>query len=135
MEESIKKKQVEGGDREILYSKAIKAGTTSITAKYGDQEVSCIVRCNWDWTWYNNAAARVEQPHCFLFLFQEALPPKQEGNTPQTGQGDHGINQTAEQRTGAAEQPGHQVKLKNSHQSPVYTTDDGQNQRNGIHRS
>lgn len=26
--------------------KAIKAGTTSITAKYGDQEVSCIVRCN-----------------------------------------------------------------------------------------
>ena len=25
--------------------KAIKAGTTSITAKYGDQEVSCIVRC------------------------------------------------------------------------------------------
>ena len=26
MEESIKKKQVEGGDREILYSKAIKAG-------------------------------------------------------------------------------------------------------------
>lgn len=25
--------------------KAIKSGTTSITAKYGDQEVSCIVRC------------------------------------------------------------------------------------------
>lgn len=26
--------------------KAIKSGTTSITAKYGDQEVSCIVRCS-----------------------------------------------------------------------------------------
>lgn len=26
--------------------KALKKGTTSITAKYGDQEVSCIVRCN-----------------------------------------------------------------------------------------
>ena len=26
--------------------KAIKYGTTSITAKYGDQEVSCIVRCS-----------------------------------------------------------------------------------------
>ena len=25
--------------------KAIKSGTTSITAKYGDQEVQCIVRC------------------------------------------------------------------------------------------
>ena len=27
--------------------KAIKSGTTSITAKYGDQEVSCIVRCSY----------------------------------------------------------------------------------------
>lgn len=26
--------------------KAVKSGTTSITAKYGDQEVSCIVRCS-----------------------------------------------------------------------------------------
>ena len=26
---------------------AVKGGTTSITAKYGDQEVSCIVRCSW----------------------------------------------------------------------------------------
>ena len=26
---------------------AVKNGTTSITAKYGDQEVSCIVRCVW----------------------------------------------------------------------------------------
>lgn len=26
---------------------AVKAGTTSITAKYGDQEVFCIVRCSW----------------------------------------------------------------------------------------
>jgi len=27
--------------------KAIKAGTTSVTAKYGDQEVKCMVRCIW----------------------------------------------------------------------------------------
>ena len=27
--------------------KALKAGTTSITAKYGDQEVKCMVRCIW----------------------------------------------------------------------------------------
>ena len=26
---------------------AVKEGTTSITAKYGDQEVQCIVRCVW----------------------------------------------------------------------------------------
>ena len=26
---------------------AIKEGTTSISAKYGDQEVNCIVRCIW----------------------------------------------------------------------------------------
>ena len=27
--------------------KAIKGGTTEITAKYGDQEVHCIIRCFW----------------------------------------------------------------------------------------
>ena len=66
------------------------------------------------------------------FPVRKRLFAEQEGNAPETGQPDDGINDPAEQGAGAAEEPGYQIKLENAYQPPVDTADDGQNQRKGI---
>lgn len=69
-----------------------------------------------------------------LFTFNDCLFAEKEGNTPQAGQCDYGINQPAEQGTCTAEKPGNQIKLKNTDEPPVEAADNCQNQSNGIHR-
>jgi len=75
----------------------------------------------------------VSELPCFLFPFDDVVPAKQERNAPQTCQAYKGIDQSAEQGTGAAKEPGNQIELKNSHKSPVETTDDSKDQGNCIH--
>ena len=68
-----------------------------------------------------------------LFTFHKRVLAKQEGNTPQTGEPNHGIDDPAEKGTLAAKKPGHKIKLENSNKTPVQTADYGQNQGYGIH--
>lgn len=68
----------------------------------------------------------------FLFSLNDLVSAKQEGNAPQTSKSDNGIDQSAEQRTGAAKQPGYQIKLENTYESPVQAADDRKNQSDRI---
>jgi hypothetical protein len=70
-----------------------------------------------------------------FFLFSLNVFPfaKQQGDTPKTGKTDQGKNDSADHGALSAEQPRNQVKLENTDQTPVQTSDDGKNQRNGIH--
>ena len=70
----------------------------------------------------------------FLFSLHDSVSAKQEGNAPQTGKSYDGIDQSAEQSTGAAKQPGNQVKLENTHQAPVQTANDRKYQSDRIHK-
>ena len=58
---------------------------------------------------------------------------EQKGRAPKTGQTNQCIDDPAEQRTLSTEEPGYQIELKKPHQSPVETTDDGQDQCDAIH--
>jgi hypothetical protein len=68
-----------------------------------------------------------------LFLSGQRMPAEKECGAPDACQSHNGVNQSAEQRTLAAKQPCYQIKLENTNQAPVQTSDDGKNQRNGIH--
>lgn len=67
------------------------------------------------------------------FSVQKPVSPKQERDRPQACQTHQCVNDPADDCSGAAEKPGHQIKLENSNQPPVDTSDNGQDQRNGIH--
>ena len=69
----------------------------------------------------------------FLFAVNNCSSAEQERNAPETCKTYHGEYQPAEQRTRASEEPGYQIELKKTHQSPVETTDDGQDQCDAIH--
>lgn len=60
---------------------------------------------------------------------------KQERDTPQSGETNNGIDDPTEKGTLSAEQPGNQVKLKNSNKPPVQASDNGKNQRQCIHKN
>lgn len=55
----------------------------------------------------------------FSVVIHGAAFPKQDGNTPKTGQANQCVDNAAEQAALSAEQPCNQVKLKNAHQTPV----------------
>lgn len=59
--------------------------------------------------------------------------PEQQRDAPDSRQADQNIDDAAENGSGAAEQPRHQVKLKQADQPPVQAADDGQHQRDLIH--
>ena len=69
----------------------------------------------------------------FLFTVNDGSSAKQKRNTPQTCQSDDCVNKAAEQGTLSAKQPGNQIELKNTNQSPVQTTDDRKNQCQRVH--
>lgn len=69
----------------------------------------------------------------FFALFLDCFSAEQKGDAPKTCQTNQGIHQATEQGKLASKEPGHQVKLKNADQTPVETTDNGQNQSDGIH--
>ena len=55
----------------------------------------------------------------FFYLFVVLAGTEQEGNTPDSGQSDHGVDNTAEQRGLPAANPGYQVKLEQTDAAPV----------------
>jgi len=48
---------------------------------------------------------------------------EKQAHTPKTGKGNHGVYNTACQRSLAAEYPGNKVEFKNTDQPPVKTAD------------
>ena len=82
---------------------------------------------------------RPTEPDAFLLhrLLGMALRcrgiPKQQRDAPYTGQRHQGIDDPAEHCALTAEQPGYQIKLENTNKAPVYTTDNGENQRQSVH--
>ena len=58
---------------------------------------------------------------------------EKERDAPDTRKGDQGINDSCQQRTYAAASPRYQVKLKDTHATPVQRTDDGEDQCNSVH--
>lgn len=65
----------------------------------------------------------------FLLVIAAAMASaEQEGNAPQAGKTNEGVNNPADNGTLAAKEPCHKVKLENTDQPPVGTADDGKNQ-------
>ena len=78
-------------------------------------------------------AARIFRAAFALFIGSaQPCTPKKEGNTPQTGKADYGVDNAA-QHSAFAEQPGHQIKLEKTNKPPVYAANDGEDQRKNIH--
>ena len=69
----------------------------------------------------------------FLVGFDDIVSAEQEGHTPKTCKADDCVNNAAEQSPLAAKEPGNQVKLENTDETPVKGTDNGQNQCYRIH--
>ena len=57
---------------------------------------------------------------------------KQKGNAPQASQSHQCIDDAADNAALPTKQPGHQIKLENSHQTPVEAANDGKDQCDGI---
>ena len=62
----------------------------------------------------------------FSFVAAPQISAEQEGDAPQAGNTDDGIDDPADYRILATKDPGDKVKLENTHQAPVDATDDGQ---------
>lgn len=62
-------------------------------------------------------------PHILFCIKALLSSAKQQGNAPQTCQPDDGINDAAEDGILTAEDPCHQVKLKNTHETPIDRAD------------
>ena len=60
----------------------------------------------------------------FLSVIGHSVSSEQKRNAPQTRQTNYGVNQSAEQGTCPAEEPGNQIELENADEAPVQTTDD-----------
>ena len=63
-----------------------------------------------------------------LFVNAAATSAEEERDAPQTGQCDHGVNNSGQQRILSAEDPGYQIELENANQTPVDAADNGKNQ-------
>jgi hypothetical protein len=68
----------------------------------------------------------------FLLIAAAALLAEQEGNAPQSGKTDDSVNNTTENCVLTAKDPGNQIELENTDQTPVNTADDRQDQRQNI---
>ena len=66
---------------------------------------------------------------CFGF----SRSAEQQGDAPQTGKTDHCVDNAADARGLAAEDPRDQVEPRKADQTPVDCADNGQNQCQGIH--
>lgn len=71
----------------------------------------------------------------FWYSFLHAFVSEQQWNTPNTCQCYYGVNNTAEQCTGTAENPRNKVKAEKTYKPPVNTTDYCENQANFIKHS
>ena len=69
----------------------------------------------------------------YLFTLDASGSAKQQGDAPKTRKTHKGINDAAHNAALTAEQPGYQVKLKNTYQAPVQTADDRQQQCQCVH--
>ena len=58
---------------------------------------------------------------------------EEQGNAPQAGQTNQGIDDSAEDCILPAKKPRNQVKLENTDQTPVGAADNGKNQRDRVH--
>ena len=88
--------------------------------------------------WQKKPTAASENGCCrFLALFgtEQVVPAEQEGNAPQPGKPHHRVDNAAEQRSLAPEQPRHKIKLENAHQPPVQAAHNGEDQSQRIHQN
>ena len=69
----------------------------------------------------------------FLVAAAQAASAEEEGHGPQTAQGDHGVK-NAGYHAACSEDPCHQVKVEDTHQTPVDAAYDAQNQCQNIHK-
>ena len=69
----------------------------------------------------------------FLVLTHVHTLAEQQGNAPRTCQRNDCVDDAAEQAVLTAEKPCDQIKLEQTHQTPVQGTHDGKNQCNSIH--
>ena len=67
-----------------------------------------------------------------LIVHSTTASAEQEGDTPKTRKGDDRVDDPADDGILTAEDPGNQVELKDTDQTPVDTTDDGKYQCQSI---
>lgn len=66
--------------------------------------------------------------HFLLIVAAAAASAQQKRDAPQAGQTNDGIDDPAQQSVLTAKQPGYQIELKNTYQTPVCAADDRQDQ-------
>ena len=85
--------------------------------------------------WVKESGIALAMPLCLFAVNAGTVFPEQKGNAPKTCQANDGVNDSAQQRILATEDPRHQVKLENTHQAPVQRADDAQDQSDSIQNS
>lgn len=68
-----------------------------------------------------------------MSLFDRFARTEQEGYAPETGQRDHRVDDTANEGVLPAENPRHDVELKQTDAAPVCGTDDDEKQCDSVH--
>ena len=66
---------------------------------------------------------------------KQCVFPEQQGQAPYAGKRDQCVDDSADDRTLTAENPRHDVKLKQADAAPVERTDDDEDQRNSVKHS